>query len=188
MFLILTSKSSNRTRRQKGVIRYGDVNSQNSFSMYNIDQLGNVSVNNPSVDNIPAGVRDEQTQVLHHQDIDLLSEVFIGQVVQHRYFDGGKLFRLAQNDRFPTRLIDLQPGMFNDKIQIEMRLVDILEEVPEYQALSWTWKETAYEHGHHPSFTRDDNAILNLTSNIRHAVYCHAEDGRDFPPYQCRSS
>ncbi len=85
---------------------------------------------------------------------------------------------MAGEGHLPTRLIDLQPGEFEDKINVELRLIDMAE-APKYDALSWTWKETAFERVHHSSWTKEVNDTFNKMAKFRHAVYCHEKDGRE---------
>lgn len=177
MFVILRSKSPDPVSQRREIVRYGEIDSKNGVSMYKIDEAGNVSVNSRSIGSDSVSVREEG-QIHDYQDPALLARVLTGQLQQYTYPERKDLYRLASEGHIPTRVIGLLPGDFEDKLEIEIRLIDMAEE-PKYEALSWTWKETTYERVHCSSWTKEEDEVLRKMAKISHAVYCREPDGRE---------
>ena len=177
MFVILRSKSPDPISQRREIIKHGDVDSKNAVGIYNIDEIGNVSVNLKSIGTDSVEVREEG-KVHHYQDPALLTRLLTGEIQQYTYPEGKALYRLASEGLLPTRVIDLQPGGFEDKIEIDIRLIDMAE-APRYEALSWTWKETAYERVHHSSWPKEVDETFRKMAKISHAVYCREKDGQE---------
>lgn len=180
MFVIVRSRSPKPGLAKRKIIREGDVDNMEAVSWYKVDESGQVRVKYQSIGTASIGYREEGL-VKHHQDADLLSKVMLGQLRYYIYPDSKGMSLLACESRLPTRLIDLKPGDFGDKIEIDIRLVDMAD-APRYEALSWTWKETAYERAHHESWTREVDEEFRKMVKLNHAVYCHEDDGRESFP------
>jgi hypothetical protein len=141
----------------------------NYVASYKIDENANVSVKYQPIGNTPNVARDEG--VIHHQDPGWLMKVLGRQISPYRYTSDAKFYRDAQAGRLATRLVDLRPGKFEDKLECEIRSVD-LNEAPSYEALSYTWKETSYERAHNSTWTKEVDETFRSMSKFSHAVYC----------------
>ncbi|KAL9116979.1 MAG: hypothetical protein Q9187_006489 [Circinaria calcarea] len=169
-FVILRSRLDGPKPRTSRFIETNSIPDDDRFvTSYRVDEALNVSITHRPFDSPPAAVRDEG--VMHHQDADLLMKVMTGQISQFRYPSDGKFFRDARAGRPATRLIDLKPGRFDDKLECNMREVN-LAEGPVYEALSYTWKETAYERAHHATWTKEVDETFKSMSKYSHAIYC----------------
>lgn len=180
MFVITKSKSRDAVPQRREIIKYGDVDSKDAVAMYNIDEAGNSGVNFKSIGTDSVEVREEEL-VKHHQDPDLMVRLFTGQLRRYTYPDGNAMCRLANGGQLPTRLIDLQPGEYDDKLETDIRLVDMAQ-APRHEALSWTWKETEYERAHHASWTKEVDETFRKMAKFSHTDYCHEKDSRESFP------
>lgn len=138
-------------------------------TQYKIDEDANVRVQHQPYGAAPAVVREEV--VMHHQDAKLLMKVVLGEISQFRYPSKDKVYHDAWAGRPATRVIDLKPGRFEDKLECNVRAVD-LSEGPVYEALSYTWKETAYARAHASIWTKEVDETFRSMSQYSHAVYC----------------
>ena len=138
-------------------------------TQYRIDDGANVAVQHKPVGSAPSPVRDER--VMHHQDAELIMKVLSGKILQFKYPSQGIFWQGAWAGRPVTRLIDLKPGDYEDKLECNIREVD-LSEGPAYEALSYTWKETAYERANHSSWTKEVDKTFKSMTQYRHAIYC----------------
>ena len=177
MFVITKSKSRHAVPQRREIIEYGDVDSKDAVAMYNIDEAGNVSVNIKSISTDSVEVREEEL-VMHHQDPDLMFRALTSQLRRYTYPDGIAMCRLANEGRLPTRLVDLQPGQYDDKLEVGLRLVDMAQ-APSYEALSWTWKETEHERAHYASWTQEVDETFRKMAKFSHTAYCHEKDGSE---------
>lgn len=169
-FVILRSTLDGPKPRTSRLIETNPKPDDDRFvTSYRIDEAANVSVTHHLYNSPPAAVREEG--VIHHQDAALLIKVLTGQMSHFRYSADGKFFRDACDGRRVTRLIDLRPGKFEDKLECNIREVE-LDDGPVYEALSYTWKETAYERAHHATWTKEVDETFKNMSKYSHAVYC----------------
>ena len=169
-FVILRSRADEGKPRIPRLIETNPIPNDDRFvTSYKIDEAANVIKTYQPYGSAPRAVRDEG--VIHYQDPDLLSKVVTGQISQFRYPSDGKFLRDAWAGRMATRLIDLKPGRFDDKLECNVREVNITEG-PVYEALSYTWKETAYERAHCTIWTDEVDKTFRSMSKCSHAIYC----------------
>lgn len=76
-------------------------------------------------------------------------------------------------------MINIAPGKFDDKIDLTLRTIDV-GGMPAYEALSYTWKETAYERAHVEGYTLEEDATIRKIQQWVHGAYCEDEFGRDY--------
>jgi hypothetical protein len=75
-------------------------------------------------------------------------------------------------------VVDVKPGNFDDKLDVDIRVVD-LAHGPKYEALSYTWKETAYERAHYSTLTKEVDETSRGLANYDHAIYCRDKSDRE---------
>ncbi|MCJ1313813.1 hypothetical protein MMC25_007493, partial [Agyrium rufum] len=109
--------------------------------------------------------------IVHHQDTDLLLKVLSGKMRHFDYQLDSKFLIDAKAGRMATRVIDIKPGGFDDKLECNLRCVCV-EEAPVYEALSYTWKETAYERANHSTWTQEHDQAYRNFMTMSHAIYC----------------
>ena len=136
---------------------------------YKIDEAANVIVKHQPVGSNPDRVRDER--VVHYQDAETLAKVFTGKISQFEYPSKSLVWQGAWAGRPVTRLIDLKPGKFEDRLECNIREVDLSED-PVYEALSYTWKETAYERANYSTWTSEVDETFKTMLRLSHAIYC----------------
>jgi len=175
MFVILRDKSHGSVSRNNRIFEEGD--SSNSVAYYKIDGAGNVRVYFQPIGSSSSALPEERV-VMHHMDAELLTQVHLGQIRQFQYPRDDHFSQWAWKGQLVTRLIDLKPGSFDDKIEINIRAVD-LSQALKYEALSYTWKETTYERAHHSSWTKEVDEAFSKITKISHAVYCRDKSGRE---------
>lgn len=162
--------------RNRGIIRQGNAK-PGGIAYYKIDECGNVRVKNYHKDE-PETTPKEDDILVHHPDPDLLLRSWTGELKHYNYSEDRTFHKLAWEHRLVTRLIDIKPGNFDDKLEIEIRAVD-LGTWPAYEALSYTWKETAYERGLQSSWSRDNSETARKIARAFHGVYCSDGSGKE---------
>lgn len=114
--------------------------------------------------------------VVHHKDV--VRDVLTGKVTPYRYSSTDQIYDDAQEGLLATRLIDLFPGIGDDKLECAIRPVRIVDidvgdvsQVPPYEALSWTWKETSHQRASTPQRGKDTKHDFLNAVDISHPVY-----------------
>jgi hypothetical protein len=177
VFVIARSKSHGPVSRKTSILEYGDLDHKDSVATYKIDEAGNIRVHLQPIGGPPTAVREEGL-IMHHQDANLIAKVLTGQIRNFRYDADGNFHRLARQGRLVTRVVDVKPGKFDDKMDISIRVVD-LAQGPKYEALSYTWKETAYERAHYSRWTKEVDETFRKMAKYDHAIYCRDESDRE---------
>jgi hypothetical protein len=151
---------------------------KDSITTYKIDQAIGIMAHLQPIGGPPSAAREEGL-IMHHQDADLMAKVFTGQIQDFRY-DAleGNFHSLACQGRLVTRVVDVKPGNFDDKLDVDIRVVDLAHE-PKYEALSYTWKETAYERAHYSTLTKEVDETSRRLANYDHAIYCRDKSDRE---------
>lgn len=162
--------------RNREIIREGD-DTPGTMAYYKIDEVGNVRMKRYHKEMTPNTVRDDDA-VLHYRDPELLTRVLMGELQPYDYSADRKHKDWAWQGRFVTRLVDIKPGNFDDKLEIDIRVVD-LDSWPAYEALSYTWKETAYERAIVPSWSREEVETARKMARFLHGVYCKDKSGNE---------
>lgn len=175
VFAIFRSCSREGSPTRKEIIR--DIAPEpNSLAMYKIDDAGNVRLRNFQIGKKSA-VKDTDG-LIHHQDAMLLTNVMVGRLTGYDYTLNNTFRKWAWEGRMVTRVITLKPGEFSDKLVIELETVD-LGENPTYEALSYTWKETAYERAHMKNMGPEEDKTLRSIATYKHAIYCRDGSGKE---------
>ncbi|KAL2006104.1 hypothetical protein VTN00DRAFT_9758 [Thermoascus crustaceus] len=160
---------------QPGIIREGG-SGPGGLAAYKIDEVGNVRVKRYHKDESQNTPRDDV--LMHHQDPELLARFFTGTLKYYDYSEDKTFNKWAWENRIVTRVIDIKPGNFDDKLEIDIKVVD-LDTGPTYEALSYTWKETAYERAVVSSWSREDAETARKMAKFLYAVYCNDESGSE---------
>ncbi|KAJ5737755.1 uncharacterized protein N7483_002880 [Penicillium malachiteum] len=163
--------------RKPGIIR-DEIDKPEGVHSYKIDEVGNVRVKQYHKDVDLKTTPRENDVLLHHQDPDLMLKVIMGQLQHYHYEQDRQFHQWATEGRLVTRLIDIEPGDLDDKMRIAIRIVD-LKQSPHYKALSYTWKETAYERAIQPQWSPDDVEAARKMARVLHAVYCDDPSGNE---------
>ena len=73
-----------------------------------------------------------------------------------------------------TRVLDLHAGHGDDELNCSFRAVLdwTSEDITEYEALSYTWKETSYDRKLLPAIGTEDNTMLRNLYEISHPIFC----------------
>ena len=160
---------------KRDIIAEGDRNRSGGLSYYKRDEAGNVRAKFYGKDEPKDMPRDDL--IVHHQDIELLARVITNELKYYNY-SADKTFRnWSREGRLVTRIINIKPGNFNDKLEIDIRAVD-LATIPVYEALSYTWKETAYERAS-LSVSPESAETARKLGRYSHIVYCSDQRGNE---------
>lgn len=103
-----------------------------------------------------------------------------------RYTYPPSLLDLWRDGKVATRVIDLLPGTKCGKLKIKIRTISLEREIgtgmtPQYEALSYTWKETSHERllpGLEEDSQKGWTTAIRATIELLDAVYC---DGQCLP-------
>lgn len=76
-----------------------------------------------------------------------------------------------------TRLIDLKPGTSDDKLEIELRIVNLMT-CPDYEVLICTTEDNTYEQVNMDSTGKIGNHLKSAIKS-RHTIYCHDISGHE---------
>ena len=108
-------------------------------------------------------------RILHDNSVD-----GIGQLELYNYSSRHELYEAAKAGRSVTRVIDLKPGKFDDKLEVALRAID-LDQKPQYEAVSYTWKETSGSREQTEIADNESNSAEINPIDLRYAVYCGEE-------------
>src|SRR5437763_453021 len=84
-----------------------------------------------------------QKSLIYHGPSGTPIEPFLGLMKRYRYPQDDGLRELWWAGKMGTRVLDLYPGQGDDQLNCSLRTVwwQTSEDIPEYEALSYTWKE-----------------------------------------------
>lgn len=176
-FPVVKSRSTRSVPRRPNILREGDKQFE-GVAYYKIDEAGNIRVKHQPM-GVSSNMYREDDLMIHHDSNSTVDMIF-GQLRLFEYGDTSEFHKWAWEGRLVTRVVDLRPGKFDDKIEIEIRVVD-LSQGPKYEALSYTWKETAYERVHVSCWTKEVDETFRSMARFTHAVYCR--DSSDHETY-----
>lgn len=174
VFAIWKDRTTPPAREKTPFFREGTPG-PNTVTTYEIDDAANVRVRYHEKGTMPDGVTRPR-HVVHHQDPVLLTKVITGQMAYHNYHRYAQFYNWINAGRMATRVVDINPGAFDDKLDICLRVIDLLEG-PAYEALSWTWKETAYERAAVAGWNKETDEAYRDMSQLLHGVYLTDEKG-----------
>ena len=174
LFVIQHVRSNDQDLSKPRWKEYGQP-TDDSVLFYKIDEAGNIRLKHETAEEPTRIVRPDG--ILHHQSTETINSI-VGGILPFSYKSDARFHKWAWENRVVTRVIDIKPGDIDDKIWITVRVVDLADS-PSYHALSYTWKETAFERAHVSSWEKKPDEILKQTMRINHAVYCLDESGRE---------
>jgi hypothetical protein len=109
---------------------------------------------------------------------------------EYDYTDDREFYKLLEIGKPATRVVELLPGEAMDKLECTLRTIN-LDEPPQYEALSYTWKETTFDwpvddrwtsaQGQDlrdvcdvrvPIYIAETNSIISIGSGLRDALRC----------------
>lgn len=126
----------------------------------------------PTVEYRPRGpsLREGRVDAVTHDGKDLGDYLFRG-LEEHTYLeDEGEVFlRYLQEGKDVTRVIKLLPGDYEDKLQCRLIPVD-LDEPPQYEALSYTWKETSFERANYKVWNKETDQAFRSMVDFKYPV------------------
>ena len=159
-------------QRYKGIVTLEpQPQNEDYVTGYRIDEALNVSRTHQAFSDSRRAARE--AGVIHH-DAETVAAAMFGEVTLYNYISRTQFYDLIQEGSFVTRVVDLLPGTADDKLEVVVRTVDI-NDGPIYEALSYTWKETAFTRAHHQSWnTETDRAFTNMMEFL-HPAYCGQE-------------
>lgn len=99
---------------------------------------------------------------------------FFGIMKPYQYRQDDGLHELWLAGKLGTRVLHLHPGKGNDQLECSIRaVVDwTSQNLADYEALSYTWKETSHDRQLLPVIDAEDNNTLNNMYEIVHPVFC----------------
>ena len=113
------------------------------------------------------------SKVIHH-DLPTEMKAASGEIKPYDYASHAEFYKIAQVRGSAIRILDLKPGKLHDRLEIAIRVIDLsLSERPSYNAISYTWKETAFIRAYADDPTR--NKVDIKAANALYPVYCGDE-------------
>lgn len=99
---------------------------------------------------------------------------FFQRIKYYEYPSDDGLYDVWKTGQLATRVLDLLPGENNNDLKCSIRPLLSMEagRIQEYEALSYTWKETSYERTLDPSLNPGYDAPLRNRMEILHKVFC----------------
>lgn len=128
----------------------------------------------PTVEYRPRGpsLREARANAVLHS-CEHTADHVLGRLQEHTYVDNeeDKVFlRYAQEGKDASRIIELLPGDGEDELRCRLIPID-LEDAPDYEALSYTWKETTFERANHRLWDANTDQAFRSMIDIKHPVY-----------------
>ena len=111
----------------------------------------------------------QERKLLHHDPTDAIDQFEL-----YNYSLRPEIYEATKAGRPATRVIDLEPGNYYNKLEVNIRIID-LDHAPQYEAIFYTWKETAYSRAHTETLNEEANSAQPNPTDLQFAVYCGQE-------------
>ena len=105
-----------------------------------------------------------------HDDPKDIADMLYGRLTRFPYLDDG-FYRIASEGIPCTRVIDLHPGEYDEKLRCTLRCIRF-QDAADYEAVSYTWKETAFERSLLPSAGPEVKKAAAGFGSIRYTILC----------------
>ena len=163
-----TDPESEEAKRRPNMIELDPRPEQGQYvTGYRIDEAFNVTKTHQPFN---ADRRVSRESGVQH-DFDNIIAVTCGRMKLYDYTARREFYESVGAGHLVTRVLDLLPGKEEDKLEVDFRIVD-LAEAPSYEALSYTWKETAFARAHNNIWDKETSNTFSNMMEIQHPVYC----------------
>ena len=155
-------------KRKTNIIELDSRPEQGDYVIgYRIDEAANVTLTHQPFN---ADRRVARESVVQHGDSTTIMEVAVGRMKPFNYTSRTEFYDSARAGHLVTRVLDLQPGEDEDRLEVDFRIVDLAEGA-NYESLSYTWKETAFARAHNKIWDKETSNTFSNMMDFRHPVH-----------------